>query len=185
MKISHGFEIGVGRGAAVRAEVGVDFGPEARHDGRVAGELVEEPGEGGGGGVAAGEQDGDELVANDLAIAREAGEGVQEGVARVRLCFLFEFFWGEAQGLLDVRVHEGVEDLEVGVEAAAGDEAVHGSAWGEISAKDRYVCGGRLGGGEEVGLPGSSDDVLHPLHFGKGLGELGLRVVEAVDARSE
>ena len=59
----------------------MDFGAEARHDGWVAGELVEEPGEGGGGGVAAGEQDGDELVANDLAIAREAGQGVQEGVA--------------------------------------------------------------------------------------------------------
>lgn len=82
------------------AQLGDDFG--------VVGQLVEEPGEHGGGGVAAGEEDGHDLVADDLAVAREAGQGVQEGVAVVGLGFLFEFFGGEAQGVVDVGVDEGV-----------------------------------------------------------------------------
>ena len=57
------------------AEGGDDFG--------VLGERVEEPGEGDGGCVAACEEDSDELVAKDGAVAGVGGEGVQEGVALV------------------------------------------------------------------------------------------------------
>ena len=96
LEIGHGFEVGVGRGATGWAEVGEDFGAQATHNVRVAGELEEGPGQGGGGGVAAGEQDGDELVADHGAVAREAGQGVQEGVAGVGLCFLFQLVGREA-----------------------------------------------------------------------------------------
>lgn len=41
------------------------------------------------------------------------------------------------------------------------------------------------GRGGKLGSPGAGDDVLHTLHFGKGFGELGLRVAEAVDARAK
>jgi len=49
------------------------------------------------------------------------------------------------------------------------------------------VVVGRVEGGKggRVGSPGAGDNVLHTLHFGKGFGELSLRVAEAVDARAE
>lgn len=53
-------------------------------------------------------------------------EGVGGGV--VGGGFLGELGGGEAQGAVDVGVYEGVDGLEGGVEAAAGDESVHGSA---------------------------------------------------------
>ena len=186
LEVAHGLEVRVGRGATIGAEVGGDFGPEAGDDGWVAGELVEEPREGGGGGVAPREQDGDELVADDGAIAREAGQGVQEGVAGIGAVFLVQLGGGEVEGAVDVRVYEGVDGFEGGVEAAAGDEAVHGSAevgWLVVGGRVGYAEEG--GGGREVGSPGAGDDVLHTLHFGKGFGELGLRVAEAVDARAK
>lgn len=99
---------------------------------RVGGELVEEPGEHGGGGVAAGEEDADDLVADDGAVAREACEGVQEGVAGGGFGFLFKFGGREAQRVLDVGVNEGVEDFDAGEEGPPRDEPVE------------WPCGTRL-----------------------------------------
>lgn len=55
------------------AEPGADFVAQFGHDVWVAGELEEAEGEGSGCGVAAGEEDGDELVAEDSGVAGEAG----------------------------------------------------------------------------------------------------------------
>ena len=95
LEIAHGFEVGVGRGSG-GAQTVEDFGAESGDDARVPREFVEDPGQCGGGGVAAGEEDGDELVPDNGPVAREGGEGVQEGVAAVGFCFLFEFLRGEA-----------------------------------------------------------------------------------------
>ena len=118
----HFLEVGVGWVAV--ADVGRDFVAEARDGVRVARELEEAEGEGGGGGVTAGEEDGDELVADDLWVAGEAGEGVQEGV-------LFgqhgvELLGGHAEDGVDEGLHEVVHAAEVHAEAFAG---VKGAKW--------------------------------------------------------
>ena len=91
LQVAHGFEVVVGRFCGrVRAERAVDFAAQGGHDFRVAGQRVEEPGERYCGRVAAGEEDGDELVAQHGAVARVRGQRVQEGVALVRFGFGFE-----------------------------------------------------------------------------------------------
>lgn len=69
-EVSQGLEVFVGRGA-MRPDRLEDVDAELGPDGRVVGELVEGPREGRGGRVAAGEQDGHDLVADDLGVARE------------------------------------------------------------------------------------------------------------------
>lgn len=107
LQVAHVLQVVVRR-RLVGADALEDLATQLGYDFRVVGELVEEPGEHGGGGVAAREEDADDLVADDLAVAREARQGVQEGVAVVGFGFLFEFLGGKAQGVVDVGVDEGV-----------------------------------------------------------------------------
>ena len=82
LQVAHVFEIGVGwrfGGPKVVEDLMAEFGDDVR----VGRELVEEPGKGAGGGVAACEEAGDELVPKLFAIAREGGDGVQKGVTCV------------------------------------------------------------------------------------------------------
>ena len=132
LQVSHILQIVISR-RSVGADTLEDFATEFRHDGRVVGEFVEEPGEHGGGGVAAGEEDGDDLVADDFAVVGEAREGVQEGVARVGFRFLFQFRGREAQGVVDVGVYEGVELFDAGEEGAPGDEPVEWAGDGRLA----------------------------------------------------
>lgn len=90
-------------------------------------QLVERPRQGRGRGVAAGEQDGDELVAQHLSVAREAREGVQERVAFFGLGLGGEFFGGETERVVDEWVDEFVEDFEFFVEGCSGEELVERS----------------------------------------------------------
>ena len=160
LQVAHGFEVLVGglRGG-VGAEGGVDFAAERGDDVGVLGEGVEEPGEGHGGCVAAREEDGDQLVAQHGAVARVGGQRVQEGVALVGLGFGFEFRGREREGLVDVLFDEGVEDFQALVEAFLGHEGLRGASAG--------------------------DDGLHVLDFSESVRELGLGVLEAVDAVAE
>lgn len=66
------------RGRALAANAPEHVGAEARPHGRRVGELVQAPREGRGGGVAAGEQDGHDLVAQNLGVAAEERDVVQE-----------------------------------------------------------------------------------------------------------
>lgn len=118
------------------------------------------------------------MVADDFAVAREAGQGVQEGVAVVGLGFLFEFFGREAQGVVDVGVDEGVERFDSGEEGAAGDEPVEGSL-------DARLARGLVTSASHVCSPRTCDDVLHSLDFGEGFSKLDLRVVQAVYAPAQ
>lgn len=87
---------------------------------RTLGDFVEEPGESGGGGVAAGEEHGDDLVAEFFAVARVFGEGVKEVVALLVLGF--EGGGVECECAVDVGHDEVVENLKVGVDSATGHE---------------------------------------------------------------
>lgn len=75
VEVFHFLEVCVGGFPALGAdaEPGADFVAQFGHDVWVAGELEEAEGEGSGCGVAAGEEDGDELVAEDSGVAGEAG----------------------------------------------------------------------------------------------------------------
>ena len=132
LQVAHVFQVVVGGGRA-GAEAGEDLGAEGADDGRVGGELVEEPGEHGGGGVAAGEEDGYDLVADGGAVAGEAREGVQEGVAGGGFGFGFEVGGRQAQGVVDVGGYEGVEDFDAREEGAAGGEPVEGAGDGTLA----------------------------------------------------
>lgn len=81
-EVRHVLEVVVGREAVLTNGL-EDLAAQAGHGVRMPAELVGGPREGRGGGVAAGEQDGDDLVAQDLRITGEAGELVQEGVVLV------------------------------------------------------------------------------------------------------
>ena len=82
LQVLHGLERLVRRHPRA-ADMVHDLGAQLGHDLGLLGEFVEEPGQRAGGGVAAGEQDGNELVAQDFAVTGVFGQGVEEGVAFV------------------------------------------------------------------------------------------------------
>lgn len=83
--ILHTFELSV-RCCPVRSNSRQDFGTQLLNDVASLCQFKEEPTEGGGGGVAAGEKDADDLVPQPGWGAGGGSEGVQEGVGFV--CFL-------------------------------------------------------------------------------------------------
>lgn len=92
----------------------------------MARELVQREAEGRGRRVAAREEDREDLVAQDGPVAREARDGVQEGVVTVGLGLGGELLRGEAEGALDVVVDEGVDGgqvAEVGLAAVEPGDA--------------------------------------------------------------
>lgn len=95
---------------------------EFSDDLRVAAELEDGEGEGSSGGVATGEEDSDELVADDFAVAGVGGEGVAESVAFRGFCFLVEFGLVKVEDALDVGADEGIDNFEAGAEFAAGEQ---------------------------------------------------------------
>lgn len=118
-QVLHVLEVLVGWGA--RGSDGVEnLGPELVEDRRVVAELVDGPGEGRGGGVSAREEDGHDLVPDYLAVAGEAGDVVQEGKALVVLGELLQVVGGEGQGLLDVVVHELLDDADATLVSVLG-----------------------------------------------------------------
>jgi hypothetical protein len=125
-EIAHTFEIIIAR-LTGRTDTIEDFIAEFTEYSRVRGEFVEEPGESDGGGVAAGEEDGDELVAKDGAVASVGGDCMEEGVALVGFGEFFEFIRGEGEGLVDDAVGEFVEHCEAGIEGFLGDEGADGA----------------------------------------------------------
>lgn len=145
LEIRHVLEVVV-RGQAVLAN-GLEYlGAQAAYCLRMPAELVDGPREDRGGGVAAGEQDGDDLVTQDFWVAREAGELVQEGVVLVGFGVGGELLGTHAQGALDEVVDEVVHDFEAVVVGFLGDQ------------------------GPEA--EGAGEDVLHALDFVEGFGKL-------------
>lgn len=104
----------------VGAEVGDDGGAEFLEDLRVTQELVEEPGEQRGGGVAAGEEDVEELGAEFDGVAGARGELFEEDVALLVVAFFGELLatGGFAQGQVYVVVNEALDVLVVVFELA-------------------------------------------------------------------
>lgn len=143
-EVRHVLEVVV-RGEAVLADGLEDLGAQAGHGVRMPAELVDGPREGRGGGVAAGEQDGDDLVAQDFGVAGEAGELVQKGVVLVGFGVGGEFLGAHAQGALDEVVDKAVHDFEAVVVGLFGDEGLE--------------------------LVGAGEDVLDALDFVEGFGE--------------
>lgn len=106
----------------------------------VLGKFMEEEGEGAGGGVAAGEEDGDDLVADDFAVASGVGEGVKEGlVLRV-----FETRWVEGEALRDDWLDEVVHYFEAFPEGFAVEEAVEGADAGDLVLGRMQSVGGMI-----------------------------------------
>lgn len=113
---------------------------------RVAAQLVQGPRECAGRGIATGKEDGNDLVAEDLAVAGKAGKSVQESVALLRLCVLAQLIRAEEQGL----VNEVVDKVVNGVESAP--ECSLGNEWTEVT--------------------GSCEDILDVLDVVEGFGKL-------------
>ena len=176
LEVGHILQILVRR-RAVRAQALQDLTAQLRDGVGVTAELENGEGQGAGGGVAAGEQDGDELVADDFAIAGVGGQGVAEGVALCGFGLLVEFGLVKAEDALDVGVDKGVDDFEAGAELAAGKKL------------DDEGAGGLLEGGgmgrDGVGLPSAGEHVLETLDFTKGGCEFGVWVIQAVDTLAE
>src|SRR5690606_25899472 len=87
-------------------------------------DFVEEPGKGCGGGVSGGEEDGNELVAEDDAVAGVLGEGVEEVVAWFVLGL--ELGRAEVKGTFDVGIDKVVQDRNVSVVLAAWNQFPEG-----------------------------------------------------------
>lgn len=115
LQVLHVLEVLVRRGA-VAADVLHDLGAQRREHGGLLREVVQDPGQGAGGGVAAREERRDELVAQRLSVPGVGRDGVEEGVAFVVVGFFFEFLRREGEGLVDVHVHEVVQHAERRVE---------------------------------------------------------------------
>lgn len=160
LKVLHVLEVLV-CGLFGGADGGEDFLAQFGGDAGGEGEVVDGPGESAGGGVAACEEDRDELVAEHLAVACVACDGVEEGVARVVGVFLGEFLGGEGKGAVDVVVDEFVNGFDARVESHA------------------------VARNGPVQWANARDDGLHALRVVEGVGEAGLWFVEGVDAGAE
>ena len=130
----------------------------------MARELVECPAERAGCRVAAGQQHGDELVAEDGAVTGEGGEGVQEGVTFFGFGFGLKLGGGETEGVFDVGRYEGVYYSEPGAKGFAGEENIERS-----DLQHQFVV---LDEGRERNVPSSGNNVLHPLHLIKRIRKL-------------
>lgn len=175
-EVAHGFEMVVGR-FFIRADDGENLLSELVDDFRMCAEFVEEPGEGASGGIAAGEEYGDELVAEDRAVACVASESVQKGEAFVRLGLLLEFVLRESESLqgevskmhvvrmidhaylIDESASELVQDPDSLVEALSRNQNVHGTS--------------------------ASDNGLHPLSLRKRQSEFCFAILQATHAATE
>ncbi|KAI9171981.1 Aromatic amino acid aminotransferase [Paramyrothecium foliicola] len=145
LEVGHVLDVFVGWGA-VEADRVQDFLAQLSDRLGVAAQLVYGPRKGGCSGITAGEQDGNQLVTEDLGVSGEAGELVKERVSLIGLGLVGKLFRGEEKSALDVLVNELIDGLEAGPEALLGHETAE--------------------------LGGSHNDVLHALNFVEGFGEL-------------
>lgn len=124
-----------------------NFLPQLPNRMRVPGKLIDSPRQRRRRGVTSGEEDCDDLVAQELAVAGEAGKGVEEVVALVFVLGLGgEFGGGEAQGTVDVEVYEAVDGVEAGPEFCFGDEAAEfrGAGYDVLDVLDTVKSFGEL-----------------------------------------
>lgn len=99
----------------------------------VSGQFVESPREGGGCGVTAGQENSDELIAEDLPVASERCQCMKESVTFFRFGLSGELFGRETECLFNVWVDEFVDDFDTFVEGPAGDERIQRSATHQLT----------------------------------------------------
>ena len=134
LQISHALQIIVGWGA-VGAHCPEDFLTELVDDLRVLAQLVEEEGESASGGVTARKEDGNDLVADDLAVAR----GVRKSVEERLILGIFETGRVEREALGDNWLDEIIHDTQPFPEGFAIEEAVEGAGTGNLILGDNEV----------------------------------------------
>jgi len=85
VKILHVLDLCVRRNAVLVVGVkGFEYrGAKLGHNSWVAGELEDDPRQGRGSGIGAGEEDGGQIVTDDFSICGPACEGVQKGIVGI------------------------------------------------------------------------------------------------------
>lgn len=138
------------RRSLVRAHGRQDLSPQLGDSMRITTKLIKSPRQCRSGSITTSKQHSNDLIAENLAVSREAGQGVQKRVPVVVLGLGGELLWAQAKSPVNVLVDEVVDDGETVPEAGLGVEVAE--------------------------LAGAGDDVLDVLDLVEGLCELLPRV---------